>query len=55
MMGSQNYIAIPDTQVGLSTQQEITLQRTIDPLSDSEYHGIELCEQMLDFLRTLVQ
>ena len=53
-MGSENVITIPDTQVVLTTQQKSTLQRTVDPLSDSENHGIELYEQTLDFLRIIV-
>ena len=50
LVGSENGIAIPDTQVVLTKQQKSTLQRTIDPLSESENHGIDLYEQTLDFL-----
>ena len=54
LVESENGITIPDIQVVLTTQQKSTLSRTIDPLSESENHGIDLYEQTLDFLRTIV-
>ena len=51
IVGSDNEIAIPDSQVVLTMQQERMLQRTINPLSESENYGMELYEQTLDFFQ----
>ena len=46
---------IPESRVTFSRQHEQSLQRAINPLSDSENYGIELYQQTLEFLRMIAQ
>ena len=54
LAGSDEEIVIPQSKVVLSTQQEDSLKRSINPLADSDNYGIEIYEQTLDFLRSMI-
>ena len=56
LAGSDDEIIIPQSIVVLSTQQEDSLKRLINPLADNNnnYYGIEIYEQTLDFLRSII-
>lgn len=51
--GSDEEIVFPETRVTL-TQEEECLLTTINPLADSDNYGIEIYEQTLELLRSIV-
>ncbi len=53
LSGSDKEILIPQS-ITLTTQQEDSLRRSINPLADTDNYGIEIYEQTLDFLRSIV-
>ena len=55
VVGSDEDITVPERRIVLSAQQEDSLQQTLNPLSESDNYGIELYEQVLEFLRTIAQ
>lgn len=52
---SDDDITIPDSKVSLKREQQDALQQAINPLAESENHGIELYGQTLQSLRTILQ
>lgn len=52
--GSDEEIVLPESRVTLTTQEEECLQTSINPLVDSDNYGIEIYQQTLEFLRTVV-
>ena len=54
LAGLDEAIVIPESRVTLTAQQHNILKRSIFPLADSDNYGIEIYEQALDFLRSVV-
>lgn len=52
---SDTDIVIPDSRVSPNRQQREALQQAINPLAESENDGIELYEQTLEFVRSILQ
>ena len=47
---SEIKVAIPETSLDLTDEEQAPLHQTIDPLSSSDNYGIELYEQTLHFV-----
>lgn len=47
---NDNAVVIPKNQFGLTEEELHQLQRLVDPLIESQNHGIELYERTLEFI-----
>ena len=52
---SDEQVAIPESRVRLTPEHSALLQQSVDPMSDSDNHGIELYHLTLHILRTIVE
>ena len=52
--GSDEEIVFPESRVALTAQEEERLLASINPLADSDNYGIEIYEQTLEYLRSIV-
>ena len=54
LTSSDGAIAFPENRITLTTQEEDCLRTSVNPLADSDNYGIEIYEQTLEFLRTII-
>ena len=47
-------VAVPRSQITLTPEQQQTLQQSVNPLVDSNNHGIELYEATVQLLDTIL-
>ena len=49
-IGEDNHVEVPATTLPLSVEQFQELERTIDPLRHSPYHGVDCYVDVLQFI-----